>query len=244
MDNTPTHSRGVISPALPSMTNPGLGRIYSPDARDINYPMRNLVKPSAVVGITHRNWYADGAWLDQGNTGTCVGHAWAHWFEDGPYTHPGTIDPFAIYDLATELDEWPGNEHDRDAGTSTRAGCEALIQMGHVSSYHWAFDVETIRDTILTLGPVVVGTNWYTGMFDPWPDGKSGYRPILKPGGSIAGGHEYVLDGVNIVEEWFRMKNSWGRGWAYNGFAWIRFADMERLLNEDGDAAIAVEIKS
>lgn len=190
-----------------------------------------------------RYWSMRGAWLDQGNTGTCVGHAWAHYTEDGPIGHPGTIDPFAIYREATLLDEWPENDTgDFNFGTSVRAGAQALQARGIISEYRWAWDVETVVDAILTTGPVVMGTNWYSGMND------IDARGFLQVSGSVEGGHAYVINGANRTKGTLRMKNSWGRNWGWGGagrqgYAFVSMEDMDRLIKEDGEACIAVEVK-
>jgi C1A family cysteine protease len=88
------------------------------------------------------------------------------------------------------------------------------------------------------LGPVVVGTNWYNGMFYPNRNG------LIKISGRIAGGHAYVINGVNTVTRLFRIKNSWGQSWGQSGHAYISFTDMERLIRERGEICFAVEIGS
>lgn len=210
-----------------------LGRLPDPDPRDANYPMRALL--TIPPTLKTRYWWAGGAWLDQGATGTCVGHGWAHWIEDGPRTWPGTVDPYAIYLAACMRDTFVGNDNgDLNYGTSVRAGAEAVVAMGRASEYRWAWDVPTIVDAILTKGPVVVGTNWYSSMMML----DEGFLEVY---GGIAGGHCYVLNGVSTVKGIVRVKNSWGRGWGNKGHAYLSLEDLERLIGEDGEACMAVE---
>jgi hypothetical protein len=138
-----------------------LGRRYSPDPRDANYRISAVAPPKLEPVHDYRYWYAQGAWFDQGNTGTCVGHAWAHWFKDGPITQIGVTDPMAIYDECTLIDEWQGNERDRQFGTSVRAGAEVLRARGAVVTYRWALSWEEYEYAILELGPVVIGIDWF-----------------------------------------------------------------------------------
>ena len=215
----------------------GLGRRHAPDPRDGTYLMRAAIPPQTTK--TRRFWWAGGAWLDQGATSTCVGHAWAHWVEDGPVTHPGDIDPFAIYREATALDEWSQNDNgDIHFGTSVRAAAKALRARTVISSYLWAWDADTVVRALLETGPVVVGTNWYRSMFAPDEDG------VLSLDGPVVGGHAYLLNGVNTTRGLVRIKNSWSRGWAKRGHAYLRIEDLDRLIREDGEACLAVEAPS
>lgn len=223
---------------------PGLGRLPSPDERDKRFPLRAAV-PRNLTG--RRYWYDSGAWLNQLITATCVGHGWAHWVEDAPKLPVGTIDPFQIYRDACLLDVWSENDDQNlDWGTSVRAGAKALQNRGVVSSYLWAFDLQTVIDAILSKGPVVVGVNWYEGMERPVyvtsADGVQ--RKTIRVLGDVRGGHCFTLNGVSTTARVFRMKNSWGRGWlgSAGGRASISFEDMERLILEDGEACMAVQI--
>lgn len=215
---------------------PGLGRIHAPDERDGRFSV-SLLQPTAAPGVTYRYWNANGWWGNQGATPQCVAYSWLHWLEDGPVTQPGRgpiVLPSELYKAAQKVDEWPGEDYD---GTSVRAGAKVLQSRGFIGAYHWATSVLEIVNTVLSLGPMVVGTNWYTTMFDPDDAG------VIEVGGSVAGGHAWLIDGVNTNRELFRMKNSWGRAWGNRGMALISFEDMDRLLREDGEACVATEIK-
>ena len=178
-------------------------------------------------------------WGDQGDFPHCVAYAWLHWMEDGPVTHkprkPGSgfkFDPVEVYIHAQYQDEWPGEDYE---GTSVRAGAKVLRQLSVIDSYHWAWDIEATIHALLNQGPVVVGTNWYDSMFSPNSKG------LITVEGNIAGGHAYVLDGVNLDKGLVRFKNSWGRSWGHQGFGFIGLDDLERLILEDGEVCLALE---
>jgi len=215
----------------------GLGRVPAEDPRDRGFMMAAIL-PKAAPEITKRFWWASGWWGDQADTPHCVDYSWHHWLADGPITHTPKKGPLwtpgEVYHEAQRVDEWAGEDYD---GTSVRAGAKVLKRRGWIGTYRWAFDVDTIVQALLCAGPVVVGTNWYVSMFYPNAAG------LLKVDGRLAGGHAYLLDGVNTDTELVRIKNSWGRGWARRGFATMRFADLQRLIDEDGEACIATELR-
>jgi hypothetical protein len=216
-----------------------LGRTHKPDERDNNYLIENhLLTTRPTKKLTSRYWDDNGWWGNQGNTPQCVGYSWAHWLEDGPVSQSGVapiIQPRVIYENAQKLDEWPGENYD---GTSVRGGVKYLQKMGKVKNYYWGYSLQTLIDTVLNVGPVVVGTNWYNNMF--YPD----RRGIIRVGGRLAGGHAYLINGVDTNKKLFRLKNSWGRNWGQYGSAYISFSDMERLIKEYGEICFATEISS
>jgi hypothetical protein len=220
-----------------------LGRVYIEDKRDLNYLIKNNQRTLQQIStppkvLTQRYWDANGWWGDQGNKPQCVGYSWAHWLEDGPVQQSGIppiIKPFDIYKNAQKLDEWYGENYD---GTSVRGAVKYLKNIGKVKSYYWAFDVQTLSETILKLGPVVVGTNWYNGMFYPNKNG------LIKISGQMVGGHAYLINGVDTKTKQFRIKNSWGKSWGKGGHAFISFNDMLRLIKENGEICLAIELES
>jgi hypothetical protein len=212
-----------------------LGRIYSVDTRDLNFLISDRLPITVPRQMTSRYWQSNVWSGDQGRTPMCVGYAWAHWIEDGPITHKGpkpVIPPQLIYSEAQKIDEWPGEGYD---GTSVRAGAKYLKNTGKIGSYYWAFDVNTLINTILNVGPVVVGTNWYYGMFFPNRTAR------ISISGPVVGGHAYVINGIDTRTRMFRLKNSWGLRWGIMGHAYISFDDMSRLILERGEICLAKE---
>lgn len=213
---------------------PGLGRRVQFDARSRAFPIRALVESQKPRSYT---WRVD-AWLDQGETPSCVGHAWAHELCARPTT---TIvdEPYAmrLYHEAQKVDEWPGEDYD---GTSVLAGAKVCKTLGHYHEYRWAFGLEDLVLALGHAGPVVLGIAWHEDMFEPDGDGR------IRPTGAIAGGHAILAHAVGIKTKtrpvpqiW--LWNSWGPGWGLAGRAWISWDDLELLLHEEGEACVPLQ---
>jgi hypothetical protein len=211
---------------------PAFGRRVSKDERD----RRFTVAPPRSQR-RYRYWYQGGARLDQNGYPHCVGYAWTHYLEDGPITQPKVFgtNSYAdsLYYDCQKVDEWPGENYE---GTSVRAGAKVLQSRSLVGSYQWAFSVDAVVQTLLELGPVVMGTTWFQGMSYPDPTTR-----MVEPTGSNQGGHAYVLNGVSLDQEFVRLKNSWGLDWGFKGHARMSFETLETLLADDGEACLAVE---
>jgi hypothetical protein len=204
------------------------GRRFVPDARDARFPMR-AVLPTRVAIVSR--FYETGSVLDQGDTPMCVGFSWRQFLSSAPLmTTDGPTAP-AIYHEAQLNDEWDGENYE---GSSVRGGAKALTSDGRLKSYVWAANAADVRDFLITTGTVVMGTNWYRGMFTP----KDG---VLHVSGAVDGGHAYLLCGYDAPTNRFQMINSWGAEWGQKGKAWIRFTDLDKLIRADGEACAAVE---
>jgi hypothetical protein len=72
-------------------------------------------------------------------------------------------------------------------------------------------------------------------METPDPDGQ------LHPGGGIAGGHEVVVDELDVENQRIWILNSWGDGWGVAGRAWMPWAMFGDLLAQQGDVTVLVQ---
>lgn len=209
----------------------GLGRLPAPDTRDLRFPMSAAVRD--VEALPRATFWRTGPVLDQGNTSQCVGYSWRQWLSSWPLPTRDGPQAAEIYAAAQQADEWPGAEPDY-YGTSVRAGAKVLAELGHIVQYTWAFDMPTVRKFVLTKGPVVFGTNWYSEMFEP----KNG---LVRPRGANEGGHAYLCIGYTANQRMFRFINSWGAEWGQAGRFWIHEDDVARLITEGGEACAPVE---
>ena len=166
---------------------PGFGRRFAEDPRDRNYLMRRMLPDARTLALpTRKTWGINKTALNQGNTGTCVGHAWRNFLRCAPIrTVRGDPSAFDIYRSSVLKDPWADNDDEAnlpdgdsglDVGTSVRAGAEAVTGFGLLKSYVWAFELQPAVEWVLTEGPVVLGTNWYSSFQRP---DNGGHRPDL-----------------------------------------------------------------
>lgn len=203
------------------------GRDYAPDPRDRKFRFPR------ITTTRQRRFWRDTWWRgDQGSEPACVGFAWAHWLAAAPIRQ--LVDPVGIYTLAQHLDEWEGTDYD---GTSVRAGAKVLSLLGMIGEYRWAWRVSDVIPVVLELGPVVIGVDWYEGMEE------SDDKGFLNLTGDVLGGHAVLIRGVDRKKERLQILNSWEPNWGDEGHAWLRFADLDKLLKADGEACLAVERK-
>lgn len=186
--------------------------------------------------------------LDQGNTGHCVGFSGAGFLADPEPRMEGVTDELGheLYYGCKDVDA--DGSVNRESGSYVRTLAKVLRARGRIDLYAWARTGDEITRWLLTRGPVVVGTDWYSRMMDPDEHG------IVHPQGNIVGGHAYLLVGV-VDADWqpttsivaghtfYVLQNSWGRGWGRDGLALVDVGDFNRtLLARDGEAMVTVEL--
>jgi hypothetical protein len=180
--------------------------------------------------------------LDQGNVGSCTGNATVDCL--------GTM-PLAVREVTANLDEdlalkiysaaedidGDGPYPPNDNGSSGLSVAQAAQAMGLVSGYQHAFGIEHTLQALMG-GPVMIGIPWFDSMMTP--DGTGLIQVPNDPSVQPVGGHEIcvnqcVLDTAAPGGGWLWIINSWGAGWGINGTARISVADMDTLLQQDGD---------
>lgn len=178
--------------------------------------------------------------LDQGQEGKCVGYGLGHMLAAEPV--PCIVDDvFAtrIYWWAQRYDSqrggaypyaWPHYE-----GTDLTSGCKVILKAGGCKSFNWSFSVDTTIRTISNLGPVVHGMTMTEGMMEPDEHG------FIHPTGKEVGGHCICDIGVNMLNEYFTLPQSWGLRHGINGDVKMRFKDMEKVMSWGGETAIFLE---
>jgi hypothetical protein len=214
-------------------------RLQQFDERSRNFSIAEVV---TAVEPRKRYWNP-GTVLDQGREGACVGFGWTTELISSPKPFKVDFDKgnnyaLDVYHRARQLDPWEGEDYE---GTSVLAGAKVLQERGYIKNYRWAFGIEQVRDALIAEGPVVLGVNWYDGMYETRPSG------LVTIEGPVVGGHCITLTGYNPrarlagekgYHEGFRWKNSWGTSYGVNGLGFIKIEDLARLLNEGGEACV------
>lgn len=203
---------------------------------------------------------------DQGREGSCVGHAVAM---ERAITNAAELhatrryDPIALWRAAKAIDEWSYTKPGDDLGTSVKAAYEIARTVGlarvramelqggsprpvdaraadpaeGVLEYRWARTVDEVRAGIAAGVPVAIGVTWYTGYDTPTRRGSEWWLPG-GAAGRVRGGHSVCLYGASDRRQAFRLCNSWGASYP---LVWLPYSALERLLAENGEAALVTD---
>jgi hypothetical protein len=215
-----------------------LTRIQQFDPRSRNYPVTATIaankKPRSYTWgcSTH---------LDQGSDGACTGAAFTHELIAKPSVVKNVDMTFAkeqVYWEAQRTDSWPGGSYPGASpfyeGSSVLAAAQVVKKLGYIREYRWAFGLHDLIMAVGYRGPAVLGVDWYSDMYDTDKDG------FISATGQFTGGHAILCKGVNLKGEYFVLHNSWGPTWGNKGDAKISFADMDFLLQSQGEACVPV----
>lgn len=232
------------------ITDRRLDRLQQFDEKSRNFPATAGLEDNFFRSYT----WSCGVYNDQGREGACVGFAWSHELSAKPKII-ATDDAFAqrVYKRAQQLDPWPGEDY---SGTSVLAGAKAVQELVNsrgkalIREYRWAFGIQDVLKVVAYRGPIVLGIDWYTGMYKPDENN------MIYAAGELAGGHAIMANGVKLVRRagtsgypmrWedidpdkslVRLHNSWGVNYGLGGNAFITVTDLNKLLQDGGDACI------
>ena len=189
---------------------------------------------------------------DQQREGACVGFA-SSWMMS--MLNRRLYDARWLWNEAKEIDEWPDTNPGDNSGTSVRAAMDVLRKVGHCRIYRekarpphlaegilrnrWARTVDEIRTSIDRGAPVVLGVNWYEN-FDS-PERSNGDYWIGRGDlGRIRAGHAVCVYGASDKRQAVRIVNNWGERYP---LVLMPYSTVERLLQEDGEAALVTDRK-
>jgi len=221
----------------------GLGRLVEHDERSRRYAFN--AADVTLVSVHHERRVPV---LDQGDLGSCTGNAMTGLLGTVPFfaTLPtGTLSAsdvaadekvaVALYSDATKLDAYPGTYPPTDTGSSGVGVAKAAKAKGWISGYQHTFNLNSALRA-LAVTPVIIGINWYEGFDSPHTTGE------LRVAGSIRGGHEVVLDQLDVEQKRVWLTNSWGTSFGLHGRAFFTWDTFSRLLSEQGDCTVPVPL--
>lgn len=234
----------------PSDTGGGrLGRHIEHDPRSRAYAISADLLPGSYTSAVHT---VQVPVLDQGGRRSCTGNAAEACCGSDPFygaipdavaarpTGDADADErqaVALYSVATRLDSIRGVYPPTDTGSTGVAVAKAAQKVGLIAGYQHAFSLDAALKAI-AVSPLIVGVGWYEGFDTPDANGR------VKISGSVRGGHEFLLYGVDATEQLVLARNSWGASWGASGCFSFSFDDFGRLLDEDGDATLFVPLSS
>jgi hypothetical protein len=177
---------------------------------------------------------------------------------------PVTISPFMLYYFARKYDEIPGDGV--DDGSTARGAMKAWHKHGACKLKHWkAIDTAIKRDgtdwiadafrtplgayfrvdhtsiadlhaAINETGVVYATAQVHDGWDNAGADGSIPFTEDTKP----SGGHAFLIVGYD--EKGFWVQNSWGKSWANNGFAHLRYSDWRANAMDTWIGQLGVQI--
>lgn len=207
--------------------DPRLGRLIQFDRKSLAFPIIRQEDDRPLRSMTWR--LRPDRLINQGNIGACVGcsltQRLATWAIEAPAV--GYDFAMTLYRTAQMHDPWPGEQYE---GTSLLAGLQVLHRWGWIRRYEWSFSLRQLQLGLGYHGAAVLGIPWYDGMFYPSSDGR------VRPTGHIAGGHAIEASAIDVDDQKIWFPNTWG-DWGLNGWCWMHFDDVDRLLHERGEAA-------
>lgn len=152
-----------------------------------------------------------------------------------PMRHTGynpMLDWRQLYRMNQEEDRRQGRNYAE--GATTVAAMQVLVKLGLITAYYWGYTVRTCQE-VIKVKPFIVGTNWYSSMFDR--DAQGIIR--ITPGATSVGGHLYTINKYDHRRDLWRCPNSWGDGDYY-----FDSETLLRLLREDGEMTMMDEVAS
>ena len=228
--------RIITRERIPSR-DPRLGRHVNHDSMSRLFPYR--AKQRTLRSVLHE---AHMPILDQGSLGSCTGHAGVGCLgRGGFFTTVNDADRYqldsagavALYSRATQIDPFAGEYPPTDTGSDGLSVAKALHEVGEIAGYLWTFTLKDALDALQDQ-PLITGTVWRSDMFSPDPGG------VVKPAGSVVGGHEYVADEYQAERGLVGFTNSWGLGWGARGRFYMAAEDWGTLLDQQGDVTVFV----
>lgn len=168
--------------------------------------------------------------LDQADTGHCTGFGSSQYRNTNPVNDDvGNDEGHATYYRLKVIDGEPKAED----GSSVHSVATDLVNRGRIKTYAWTTSAATMSQWVLLHGSLIIGIDWYDGMFTPSASG------LIAPTGALAGGHCLVVAGYDPSSHMFALLNSWGSAWGNAGYCYITDTNLQKLMSASGAECMA-----
>jgi hypothetical protein len=214
--------------------------------RHVNHDPRSLAFAATALpfsALVSKRWERRAPVFDQGALGSCTANAAMGWYVTDNAIRKGAeeidgrlIDEnyvIGFYHDETKLDSYPGVYPPDDTGSNGLTAAKVLKKRGFAKAYQHAFGLRATLSALQS-SPVLLGVSWLQGMFNP----VAGARLVVS--GQVAGGHEILLDEIDVKSKRVWIQNSWGNSWGPNGRAWMSWENLETLLGMQGDCVLPI----
>jgi C1A family cysteine protease len=115
------------------------------------------------------------------------------------------------YDITKFTSKPPAKAY-KDAATDRAVSYQSLIQ-----------DLNQMKGCLASGYPFVFGFTVYES-FESLAVANSGHAPMPAPSERAIGGHAVIAVGYDDSNQWFLVRNSWGRGWGLAGYFTLPYA--------------------
>lgn len=99
-----------------------------------------------------------------------------------------------------------------------------------ITEYHKLNTLDDVLDSVNDGNPVVIGAMVYTGFM--YLDHNDHVVKSPRSGEKEEGGHAMLIVGYDIPKKMFLIKNSFGKEWGLNGYAWMPFSYADKYVFE------------
>lgn len=219
-----------------------------PSKKDTNDFVYKSTNANIPMSVDLREY--DSKVEDQGNLGSCTANAITSAYEIminiiDPTYHAELSRLYVYYHSRLFSDEL-----DQDSGSYIRDGLKSIKHYGVCTEDLWPYLIENytnqprpkcyldaskrriteynilysnyeIKEILASKRPVVVCIELYNGFANVSEDDP--YVPLPKPFDYSMGYHAVVIMGYDELKKHFLIKNSYGKDWGNNGYAWIPY---------------------
>ena len=223
-------------------------RTNNHDLRSFDY----VLGGAETLPIVDRMWDPGLPVLDQGQLGACTGFAAATVCATMPGLSATNRRRLArnqmalsLYVLITAIDSTPGAYPQQDTGSDVNSALKAMRDLGWVGLYQWLPNARSVAGAVSHVGPVDMGTVWFSSMMDTKPVDGHAVVVVDEHSGGENQGHSWSIVGIEAASPYPIIgKNSWGPNWGAGGYFRMSLDDLDKLIAAQGDAVVVQVEKS